>query len=75
MGTPPAQRIEVAPPPAQRGQPGGPSTQREFGIAPPFKGNQGKPSADRPAPQLKLSVPSQPRGGTPGAPHGQKEEK
>jgi hypothetical protein len=46
MSSPP-QRKEVAPPREEKGRPSGPSTHREFGIAPQHPGQSGTPPAQK----------------------------
>jgi hypothetical protein len=43
-GKPPEQGREAGPPPAQKGEKGGLPVQREFGVAPPHKGEPGPPA-------------------------------
>ena len=61
VGKAPAQGKEAAPPPAQKGEKGGTSLQREFGIAPPRKGESTTP----PAGKEQMNSPSAPNNATP----------
>lgn len=63
-------------PPVQRGQPGGASAQREFGVAPQHQGQSSALPAQRkelgPSRQISKPAPpaqSQPQGASPGIPH------
>ena len=65
MNTPPAQRRDLGPSSVQKGQTGGPSTQREFGVAPLHTGGSNAPPVQK----------GGSGGGSSSSPHGRKEQR